>query len=74
MALLENILDIFDISLLAEAHTHDSALGVGAILIQRHEGVQKVTYLGKQATVNQRKYSYELKSMAVGYASKYFIC
>jgi ribonuclease HI len=68
------VLAIFNPQLPTELHTDASALGLGAILLQEHDGKQRVVaYYSKQTTVDQRQYhSYELETMAVVYALKHF--
>ncbi|KAH0815337.1 hypothetical protein GEV33_007454 [Tenebrio molitor] len=57
-----------------ELHTDASALGLGTILLQEHDGKQRVVaYYSKQTTVDQREYHwYELETMAVVNALKHF--
>ncbi len=68
------VLAIFDPSLPTELHADASSMGLGAILLQTHDGVQRVVaYYSKQTTVDQRQYhSYELETMAVVYALRHF--
>jgi hypothetical protein len=68
------VLAIFDPHLPTELHTDASSTGLGAILLQEHNGKQRVVaYFSKQTTIDQRQYhSYELETMAVVYALKHF--
>jgi transposase InsO family protein len=68
------VLAIFDPTLPTELHTDASSSAVAAILLQIHDGVQRVVaYFSKQTTVDQRQYhSYELETMAVVYALHHF--
>lgn len=68
------VLAIFDPTLPTELHTDASSMAVGAILLQLHDGVQRVVaYFSKQTTMEQRQYhSYELETMAVVYALHHF--
>jgi hypothetical protein len=68
------VLAIFNPQLPTELHTDASALELGAILLQEHDGKQRVVaYYSKQTTVDQRQYhSYELETMAVVNALKHF--
>ena len=56
-------------------HTDASSIGLGAILLQfTPDGTRRVVaYYSKQTTVDQRKYhSYELETVAVVFALRYF--
>lgn len=69
------ILAIYNPKLKTELHTDASSIGLGAMLLQfDSEGKQHVfSYFSKQTTCDQRQYhSYELETMAVVYALKYF--
>lgn len=68
------VLTIFDPDKPTEVHTDASALGVGAILLQRvDDKMAAVAYYSRQTTADQRLYhSYELETMAVVFALRYF--
>lgn len=68
------VLTIFDPDRPTEVHTDASAAGVGAVLLQRVDGkMSVVAYYSKQTTTDQRCYhSYELETMAVVLALRYF--
>lgn len=68
------VLAIFNPEVPAEVHTDASAIGVGAILLQPVDGkMVAVAYYSRQTTADQRCYhSYELETMAVVFALRYF--
>lgn len=68
------VLVIFDPDRHTEVHTDASALGVEAVLLQQVNGnMAAVAYYNKQTTADQRCYhSYELETMAVVLALRYF--
>lgn len=68
------ILKIFDPILDIELHTDASSIAVAAILIQVHpDGPHPVAYFSKLCTYEQSKYhSYELETMALVFALRYF--
>lgn len=68
------LLTIFDPDLPTELHTDASALGYGAVLIQRHNQVPHVIgYFSMRTTSAESKYhSYELETLAVVKAIKHF--
>lgn len=67
------ILAIFDPDKPTEVHTDASAIGVGAILLPVDGKMAVVSYYSRQTTAAQRCYhSYELETMAVVLALRYF--
>lgn len=68
------VLAIFDPDKPTEVHTDASAIGIGAILLQQVDGkMAVVSYYSRQTTADQRCYhSYELETMAVVLALRYF--
>lgn len=69
------IIQIFNPKLRTELHTDASSMGLGAILMQYDEKNQQhvVSYFSKQTTNDQRNYhAYELETMAVIFALRYF--
>lgn len=68
------VLTIFDPSKSTEVHTDASAVGIGAIFLQENNGrMAVIAYYSKQTTTDQRCYhSYELETMAVVLALRYF--
>lgn len=68
------VLKIFDPKLYTELHTDASSIAVAAILIQvHHDGPHPVAYFSKLCTFEQSKYhSYELETMALVFALRYF--
>lgn len=68
------MLTIFNPEIPAEVHTDASAIGIGAILLQRVDGkMAVVAYYSRQTTADQRCYhSYELETMAVVLALRHF--
>ncbi|XP_011861043.1 PREDICTED: uncharacterized protein K02A2.6-like [Vollenhovia emeryi] len=68
------VLAIFNPEIPAEVHTDASAIGIGAILLQRVDGgMAVVAYYSRHTTVDQRCYhSYELETMAVVFAMRHF--
>lgn len=65
---------IYDPDLEIELHTDASAIGYGAVLIQRKNGkLRVVAYFSKRTTIAESKYhSYELETLAVVNAIKHF--
>ncbi|CAK1552211.1 unnamed protein product, partial [Leptosia nina] len=70
----EPVLMIYDPDLPTELHTDASAVGYGAVLMQRKGGkLHAVAYFSKRTTVAESKYhSYELETLAVVNAVKHF--
>lgn len=70
----EPVLSIYDPDLDVELHTDASAIGYGAILLQKKEGkMRAVAYFSKRTTAAESKYhSYELETLAVVNAVKHF--
>lgn len=70
----EPVLSIYDPDLDVELHTDASAIGYGAILLQKKEGkMRAVAYFSKRTTDAESKYhSYELETLAVVNAVKHF--
>lgn len=70
----EPVLSIYDPDLEVELHTDASAIGYGAILLQKKEGkMRAVAYFSKHTTDAESKYhSYELETLAVVNAVKHF--
>ncbi|KMQ86750.1 retrovirus-like pol polyprotein [Lasius niger] len=68
------VLIIFNPEIPTEVHTDASAIGIGAILLQRVDGkMAAVAYYSRQTTADQRCYhSYELETMAVVLALRHF--
>lgn len=68
------LLTIFDPTLPTELHTDASALGYGAILLQRVDGIGKVVaYFSKRTTPCESRYhSYDLETLAIFNALKHF--
>lgn len=68
------VLTIFDPDRPTEVHTDASTIGVGAVLLQLVDNkMTVVAYFSKQTTADQRcYYSYELETMAVVLALRYF--
>jgi len=68
------VLTIFDPSNPTEVHTDANAVGVDAVLLQVVNGKMKsVAYFSRQTTTDPRCYhSYELETMAVVLALRYF--
>lgn len=68
------ILKIFDPLLLIQLHCDASSIGVGGILMQKHENKwHPVAFFSKQCTYEQSRYhSYELETMAVVFALRHF--
>jgi len=68
------VLTIFDPNRHTEVHTDASAIGIGAMLLQQVDGrMAVVSYYSRQNTADQRCYhSYELETMAVVLALRYF--
>jgi hypothetical protein len=68
------LLAIFDPNLPTELHTDASAIGLGAILFQRHAcGLRVVSYYSRRTTPEESRYhSYELETLAIVSALKYF--
>lgn len=68
------VLALFDPSKDTEVHTDACAIGIGAVLLQRINGkMAAVAYYSRQTTEDQRCYhSYELETMAVVLALRYF--
>lgn len=68
------VLTIYDPTLETELHTDASAIGLGAILIQK-KGKEKgvVSYYSRKTSVEEQKYhSYDLETLAVVVAMKNF--
>ncbi|KAJ8705933.1 hypothetical protein PYW07_010710 [Mythimna separata] len=70
----EPLLSIFDPNLETELHTDASAIGFGAILFQRHSGLNKVVaYFSKRTSPCESRYhSYELETLSIFNALKHF--
>lgn len=70
----EPVLTIFDPDLDAELHTDASAIGYGAVLMQKKAGkLHAVAYYSKRTTAAESRYhSYELETLAVVNAVKHF--
>lgn len=70
----EPLLSIFDPNLETELHTDASSIGYGAILLQRHNGLNKVVaYFSKKTTPCESRYhSYELETLSIFNALKNF--
>lgn len=70
----EQVLMIFDPDLEVELHTDASAIGYGAVLMQRKQGkLHAIAYFSKRTTTAESKYhSYELETLAVVNAVKHF--
>lgn len=70
----EPVLTIFDPNSPIELHTDASAIGYGAILIQKKDGKNHaVAYFSKRTTAAESRYhSYELETLAVVNAVKHF--
>lgn len=70
----EPVLMIFDPNSPIELHTDASAIGYGAILIQKRDGKNHaVAYFSKRTSPAESRYhSYELETLAVVNAVKYF--
>ncbi|GBP86280.1 Retrovirus-related Pol polyprotein from transposon 17.6 [Eumeta japonica] len=70
----EPVLLIHDPNVETELHTDASAIGYGAVLLQKKDGkLHPVAYYSKRTTSAESKYhSYELETLAVVNAVKYF--
>lgn len=68
------VLIIYDPNRITEVHTDASAVSVGAVLLQQiNNQMTTIAYFSKQTTADQRCYhSYELETMAVVLALRYF--
>ncbi|XP_033333276.2 uncharacterized protein LOC117224434 [Megalopta genalis] len=68
------VLAIYSPSLTTEVHTDASAIGLGAILFQKHGGENRVVaYFSRKTTVEEQRYhSYDLETLAVVVALKTF--
>lgn len=64
----------FDPTLPTELHTDASSIGYGAILFQKHDGLNKVVgYFSRRTTSSDSRYhSYELETLAIFNALKHF--
>lgn len=68
------LLTIFDPSLPTELHTDASAIGYGAILLQKYNGDNRVVaYFSKRTSPTESRYhSYDLETLAIYNALKHF--
>lgn len=68
------LLSIFDPKLPTELHTDASAIGYGAILLQKSNGINRViAYYSRRTTDPESRYiSYELETLAIYYALRHF--